>query len=309
MTIDTPAPGASPSRSAPPSRPAPPGPGLPWHDPARWARSLRRLWLRHSPWWLAWQALLTLATAWLLWTFVTRALGWALTAARWEAVTQNLRLFAVGGYPAGPLGGLALAAVLSVGAIALAFPFGVLLALGRRSRLPLVKGIAVAYIELMRGAPLVTILYMVALLVPLAMPGALRPNDVVRAILGLGLFTAAYIAEDVRGGLAAIGAGQYEAARALGLGTARTYRHVILPQALKVAVPALAGELISLFKNTALVIFLGLRELLGVARAVANQPEFLGTYRETYAFVALVFFVISYFFSRASRRLEGKRGA
>lgn len=293
-----------------PARPAGPPPGvtgLARLAPARLARSLHRLWVRHGPWWLAWQAALTLVTVWLVGTFLIRALSWIFFDARWGAVTGNLRLFAVGSFPNGPLGGLALAFVLAAGAIALAFPFGVLLALGRRSGLPLVKGIAVGYIELMRGAPLVTVLYMVSILVPLAMPGALQPSDIMRAIAGLALFTAAYIAEDVRGGLAAIGTGQYEAARALGLGPVRMLRHVILPQALRVAVPALAGEFISLFKNTALVIFLGLRELLGIARAVANQPEFLGTYRETYAFVALVFFVISYIFSRASRRLEEKR--
>lgn len=212
--------------------------------------------------------------------------------------------------PAELWGGLLLTLSLATAAIALSFPLSLLLALGRRSRLPLVKGLSVAYIELIRGVPLVTVLYMVALLVPLVMPEGLRPGDLVRAVAGLSLFTAAYLAEDIRGGLAAVGGGQYEAARALGLGPVSLYGRVVLPQALRVAIPAIVGQFISLFKDTSLVVILGLRELLGTARAVSNQPEFLGTFRETLVFIAVIYFAYSFAMSRSSRRLEaGLRGA
>lgn len=201
-------------------------------------------------------------------------------------------------------GGLLLTATLTLAALVLAFPLGVILAIGRRDGLPLVRWLCVAVIEGVRGVPLVTVLYMASLLVPLVLPDGIRPGDVWRAIAGLAVFTAAYVAEDVRGGLAAVGAGQYEAARALGLGPVGTYRRVVLPQALRAVVPAMVGQLISLFKNTALAIILGLRELLGIARAVSNQPEFIGTFRETLVFIAAVFFVISYAMSRSSRRIE-----
>jgi len=292
---------------APSITPVPP-PRAGTADSRNLPRTLRRLWRRHGPVWLLGQALLTLGVAWLLWALAAPALGWAVHAARWQAVTGNLRLFTIGAYPNGPLGGLVLTAVLTLASVALAFPLGVVLALGRRSRLPLVKGGCVSYIELVRGAPLVTVLYMVALLVPLMVPGAARPGDLARAVCGLAAFTAAYIAEDVRGGLAAIGGGQFEAARALGLRSVTMLRLVILPQALRVVAPALVGQLISLFKNTALVsVVSALRELVGIARAVPNQPAYLGAYRETYVFVSVIFLALSYVFSRASRRLEKQR--
>ncbi len=231
---------------------------------------------------------------------VARA-GWLLALL---AAGAALRGAGSGVAPPDQWGGLLLTLTLTVAALALAFPLGVVLALGRRGGLPLVRWLCIAVIEAVRGVPLVTVLYMASLLVPLVLPDGVRPGDVWRAIAGLAVFTAAYVAEDVRGGLAAVGAGQYEAARALGLGTLATYRRVILPQALRAVVPAMVGQFISLFKNTALAIILGLRELLGIARAVANQPEFIGTFRETLVFIAAVFFVISYAMSRSGRRLE-----
>jgi len=274
----------------------------------RLGRDLRRQVVLHGPWWAAWQLGLTLATVWVLWRLGARALDWALHAARWGAVRENLRLFLVGAYPSGDAGGLLLTLGLTAGALALAFPLGVALALGRRSRLPLVKGLSVGFIELIRGVPLVTLLYMVALLVPLMLPDGARPGNAMRAIAGLAVFTAAYLAEDMRGGLAAVGAGQFEAARALGLGGYHTYRLIVLPQALRAVIPALVGQFISLFKNTALVVvILPLRELLGVARAVANQPAHLGTYRETLLFVSIIYFALSYGLSRYSARLEASQ--
>lgn len=205
-------------------------------------------------------------------------------------------------------GGLLLTLVLAAASIGLSFPIGVLLALGRRSRLPLVRLVCVAFIELIRGVPLVTLLYMASVLLPLVLPDGLRPVDVVRAMAGLTAFAAAYVAEDVRGGLASVGNGQFEAAKALGLGSASTYRHIVLPQALRAVIPAVVGQFISLFKDTSLAIVIGLRELVGIARTVPNQPEFIGSYRETLVFIALIYFVFSLAMSNASRGLESRLG-
>lgn len=205
-------------------------------------------------------------------------------------------------------GGLLLTLTLAVLSIAIAFPLGVIFALGRRSPLPLVRGVSVGFIEIMRGMPLITILFMASLIVPLVLPDALNPDKLFRAVAGLALFAAAYVAEDVRGGLNAIPAGQYEAARALGLRSSGTYRLVILPQALRTVVPSLVGQFISLVKDTALVLIIPLVELVGVADQVINQPEFLGLFRESYAFIALIFFVICWSLARASRKLELDRG-
>jgi His/Glu/Gln/Arg/opine family amino acid ABC transporter permease subunit len=218
---------------------------------------------------------------------------------------------AAGGPPLPPVpsrvwGGLLLTLVLAVVSIALSFPLGVLLALGRRSSLPLVRVVSVGYIELIRGVPLVTVLYSAALMLPLLMPAGMRPAEVVRAIAGLSFFSAAYVAEDVRGGLAAVGAGQYDAARALGLGTASTYRLVVLPQALRAVIPSLVGQFISLFKDTSLAYVIGLQELLRIALIVANQPAWLGRYREVLVYIAVLYFVFSYAMSRASRQVEAR---
>jgi general L-amino acid transport system permease protein len=205
-------------------------------------------------------------------------------------------------------GGLLLTLVLASISLALALPLGILLALGRRSGLPLVKVVSVLWIELVRGVPLVTVLFMASLMLPLVLPQDVRPEILVRAIAGFTVFMAAYIAEDVRGGLAALDQGQFEAAKAVGLGTIATYRLVILPQALRVVIPALVGQFISLFKDTSLVYIIGLRELTGIALAVVNQPEWLGLFREALLFVAAVYFLFSFVMSRTSRRLEDQLG-
>jgi general L-amino acid transport system permease protein len=201
-------------------------------------------------------------------------------------------------------GGLLLTLTLAVVAIALSFPLGVLLALGRRSSLPLVKVLSVTYIEIVRAVPLVTVLFMASVMLPLVLPADIRPSSVIRALAGLTLFSAAYVAEDVRGGLASVGRGQYEASTALGLGTLSTYRFIVLPQAIRTVIPAIVGQFISLFKDTSLVIILGLRELLGIAQAVVNQPEFLGLYREVLIFIAVIYFIFSTVMSRTSRQIE-----
>ncbi len=205
-------------------------------------------------------------------------------------------------------GGLLLTFMLSVVSIVVSFPLGVLLALGRRSKLPAVKIFSILYIELVRGVPLVTILYMTQIMLPLFLPTGLRIDNVSRAIAGMTLFTAAYMAENVRGGLQAIPTGQIEAAHAVGLSDALTTLLIVLPQALRMVIPAIVGLFISLFKDTTLATIVALLELLGVGRSVLAQPEFLGLQMEVYIFVAAIFFVFSYAMSFASYRVEEALG-
>jgi general L-amino acid transport system permease protein len=205
-------------------------------------------------------------------------------------------------------GGLLLTLLLAVTSILLSFPFGVALALGRRSDLPVVRLLSTVYIEVIRAVPLVTILFMAALLFPLFMPQGVRIDNVLRAIGGLTIFSAAYVAENVRGGLQAIPTGQIEAAQAIGLRGWQTNLFVVLPQALRMTIPANVGLFISLLKDTTLVVIVALLELLGVGRAVLAQPEWLGTSFEVYTFVAAVFFVLCYALSQASYRLERELG-
>jgi len=200
-------------------------------------------------------------------------------------------------------GGLLLTLLLSVVGIVFSFPLGVLLALGRQSGLPAVRALSVTYIEVVRGVPLVTVLFMAQLMLPLFLPNV-TIDRVVRAMAGIVLFSAAYLAENVRGGLQAIPRGQYEAARALGLNTWKTMLLIILPQALKIVIPVLVGQFIALFKDTSLVVIVGLLELMGIAKAVLAQPDFLGLQAEVYLFVALVYAVFCYVMSDLSQRLE-----
>jgi general L-amino acid transport system permease protein len=205
-------------------------------------------------------------------------------------------------------GGLLLTILLSVVSIVLSFPVGVALAIGRRSSLPVVRLLATAFIEIVRAVPLITLLFMAALLFPLLLPEGLRVDNIIRAMGGLTLFSAAYVAENVRGGLQAIPAGQIEAAQAIGLRSWQTNLFIVLPQALRITIPANVGLFISLLKDTTLVAIVGLLELLGIGRAVLAQPEWLGASFEVYVFVGLVFFVLCYTLSQASYRLERELG-
>lgn len=206
--------------------------------------------------------------------------------------------------PSNLWGGLLLTFLLTVVGIVFSFPLGVLLALGRRSNLGVVRWFSVAYIEVVRGVPLITILFMAQLMLPLFLPTGLTVDRVVRAMVGITLFSAAYLAENVRGGLQAIPRGQYEAAYALGLSGLKTMGLIILPQALRLVIPILTGQFIALFKDTALVSIVGLLDLLGIAKTVLAQPEFLGLQREVYAFISLLYWVLSYGMSYVSQRLE-----
>jgi general L-amino acid transport system permease protein len=206
-------------------------------------------------------------------------------------------------------GGLLLTLVMSVASIALSFPLGVVLALGRQSQLPIIRWLSTAYIEIVRALPVIAILFIAQIMLPLFLPPEMRTIDrVLRAVAGLTLFIAAYQAENVRGGLQTISRGQYEAAFALGLNSFQTTYVIVLPQALRAIIPVLVGQFIMLFKDTSLVAIFGLVDLVGIARAIANNPKFIGTDRELYLFVALVFWVFCFVMSYASQHLERRLG-
>ncbi len=205
-------------------------------------------------------------------------------------------------------GGLLLTILLAAVGIIVSFPLGVLLALGRRSSMPAVRLVSTGYIELIRAVPLVTILFMADIMLPFFLPGEVRIERVTRAMGGIILFSAAYVAENVRGGLQAIPTGQLDAAHALGLSTIQTNRFIVLPQALRSVIPANVGLFISLLKDTTLVSIIGLAELLGIGQAILAQPESLGAHLEVFAFVGVIFFVLCYAMSQASYRLERQLG-
>lgn len=207
------------------------------------------------------------------------------------------------------LGGLLLTLLVASVSIVVSFPFGVLLALGRRSELPVIRWLSIAYIELVRGLPLITILFASQLLVPLALPPQMRTERVMRAIVGFTLFSAAYLAENVRGGLQAVPRGQSEAAKALGMNSVLATSLIVLPQALKAVIPTIVGQFISLFKDTSLLAIVGLSELLGMGQAVLANPQYLGRNGEVYLFIGLIYFICCYAMSSASRRLEKQLGA
>ena len=202
-------------------------------------------------------------------------------------------------------GGLLLTLLLSVVGIVFSFPLGVLLGLGRLSCLPVVRWLCVAYIELIRGVPFISVLFMAQLMLPLFLPG-ITIDRVVRAMAGVVIFSAAYLAENVRGGLQSIPRGQYEAARALGLNPWKMTLLIILPQALRAVIPILVGQFIALFKDTSLVVIVGLLDLMGIARTVLAQPDFLGLQAEVYTFVAFIYGIFCYLMSAFSQRLEAK---
>lgn len=207
------------------------------------------------------------------------------------------------------IGGLLLTLLLSIVGLLIAFPLGVALALGRTSTMPIFRVVSTTYIEVVRGVPLITILFFGALFLPLFLPSGIRIDSVIRALIAVSLFGAAYLAENVRGGLQSISKGQYEAAKAVGLNTVQMTLLIILPQALRAVIPALVGQAIAIFKDTSLVFIIGLTEILAVAqKVVPGQPSFVGSQRENLLFVAFVYWIFTFTFSRASQRLERKLG-
>ena len=203
-------------------------------------------------------------------------------------------------------GGVMLTIIVAIVGIVIALAFGVLLALGRRSDLPVVSGLCTAYIEFIRAVPLITILFMASVMLPLFLPEGVNFAKVMRAIIGTALFWSAYMAEAVRGGLQAVPRGQYEAAKAIGLGYWRSMGLVVLPQALKYSIPGIVNTIISLVKDTTLLLLIGIFELLGMVQAAASDPQWLGNFVEGYVVVALVFFAFCFGLSRYSQQLEKK---
>ena len=227
------------------------------------------------------------------------------------AVPIALYLYVVTAVGFDEWGGFMLNLFLAVCSIILCYPVGVLLALGRRSTLPLVRVVSTAFIELIRGAPLFVLLLFANVALGFFVPDSLSPSTSTRAIVVFTLFTAAYMAEIVRGGLQSVPKGQFEAAKALGLSPARQTFLIVLPQAIRNVIPAQIGQLISLFKDTALAgVAMGLFELLQVSTAIPQQEAFRGQglIGETIAFAAMLFWAVSYTMSRESQRFEQRLG-
>jgi general L-amino acid transport system permease protein len=199
-------------------------------------------------------------------------------------------------------GGLFLTLFAAAISTVLAFPLGLLLALGRRSPLPVIRWVSTVYIELVRGLPLIGILFMAQVMLPLVVP--FRFDRLLRAILGLTFFNAAYLAENIRSGLQTLPPGQAEAARSLGLNPVQTLRFIVLPQALRLVIPAIVGQFISLFKDTSLLALFALFELTGIARSILSQPQFIGRNGEVYIFIGLIYWAFCFGLSQFSKRLE-----
>jgi len=205
-------------------------------------------------------------------------------------------------------GGLFLTLVISLTGIVASLPIGILLALGRRSDMPIVKALCVGFIEFWRGVPLITVLFMSSVMFPLFLPEGMNFDKLIRALVGVMLFSAAYMAEVVRGGLQAIPRGQYEAADALGFNTLQKMRFIILPQALRIVIPPIVGQFIGAYKSSSLVSIVGLFDLLGIQKAILANSQWQGLRVELYVFLAAIYFVGSFGMSSYSRRLETRLG-
>ncbi len=206
-------------------------------------------------------------------------------------------------------GGLLITLLLAAGGIIFSIPIAIFLALGRRSTLPVVKGFCVVFIETIRGVPLITILFMFSVMIQLFLPEESRIDRLVRALIGMTIFSAAYTAENIRGGLQAVALGQIEAAKAVGMKNWQVTALIVLPQAIRAVIPAIVGQFIALFKDTTLVLILGINELLGIGRAVINSdPEFIQLQAEVYIFIAVLYWILSSIMSYSSRQLEAALG-
>ena len=206
----------------------------------------------------------------------------------------------------GAWGGLSLTFIVSAFALILCFPIGTILALGRRSKLPAIRYSSIGFIELWRGVPLITVLFMSAVMFPMFLPDGTYVDKLIRVLIAITLFEAAYMAEVVRGGLQALPKGQYEAAKSLGMGYWRMHFLIILPQALKLVIPGIANTFLALVKDTPLIFVVGLLELAGMVNLAKTNPKWLGMAMEGYVFAGLVFWVICYVMSRYSQNLEKK---
>ncbi|WP_414475950.1 amino acid ABC transporter permease [Microvirga sp. M2] len=253
----------------------------------------------------------TLLIVGLAWLMVPRIPG-KTYAGFFMAVVLPLTTYVLlrGGFTGLPLvpsdqwGGLLLTLILAVSGITFSLPVGVLFALGRRSRLPLIRWFCIGFIELCRGVPFVTVLFMAIVMLPFFLPLGMKPDPLALAVIGIIFYEAAYMAEVVRGGLQALPKGQYEAAMALGFGYWRTMLHIILPQAVRKVVPGVVNTTISLLKNTTLVMVVGLFDLLNIVSAGVSDPLWAGSQAEGYFIVGLVFWLMSFGLSCYSRAIE-----
>ncbi|WP_395714559.1 amino acid ABC transporter permease [Reyranella sp.] len=201
-------------------------------------------------------------------------------------------------------GGLMLTLFLAIYAGLIAIPLGILLALGRQSRLPVIRFASIVFIEFWRGVPIIAVIFLASLLLPLIMPSGVNVDRLARAVIGLAFVIAAYMAEAVRGGLQALPEGQVEAAQALGLGYWRITRLIVLPQALRIALPAMTNEFIALFKNTTLVLIVSIFDLLGIAQAALADPAWVGMNMEAYVFAGAIYWFTCFGLSQWSRSRE-----
>ncbi|MDJ1157031.1 amino acid ABC transporter permease [Chelatococcus sp. SYSU_G07232] len=208
-------------------------------------------------------------------------------------------------------GGILVTLLVSLVGIVFSLPFGILLALGRRSKLPVVRLVSVIFIEIVRGVPLITVLFMANTMLPLFLPGNMSPDRLLRPLVGVALFASAYMAEVVRGGLQAIPKGQYEGAMSLGLGYWQMMRLIILPQALRIVIPGIVNTFIGLFKDTTLVSIVGIFDLLKTVEATLVDPTWATpvTRATGYAFAAIFYFICCYGMSRYSLAVERRLAA
>ncbi|MBZ9798444.1 amino acid ABC transporter permease [Mesorhizobium sp. ES1-4] len=238
-----------------------------------------------------------------------RLWGWAL-AAIWLTGLAVVFLLMAGGIFGLPYvddtrwGGLPLTLIISVVGMVLGFPIAVALALGRRSELPVVRALCIGFIELVRGVPLISVLFMASVMIPLFLPRDVTIDKLLRAEVGYALFFSAYLAEAIRGGLQAIPRGQYEAADSLGLTYWQKTSKIILPQALKLVIAPMVNNFIGQFKDTSLVIIIGIFDLMMTAKTALSDPAWLGFYKEAYLFIAVIYFGFCFFMSRYSLWLE-----
>ena len=206
----------------------------------------------------------------------------------------------------GAWGGLSLTFIVSFFCLIFCFPIGMILALGRRSSLPTIRYSSIGFIEFWRGVPLITVLFMSSVMFPMFLPDGFFMDKLVRVIIAISLFEAAYVAEVIRGGLQALPRGQYDAAKSLGMGYWKMHIFVILPQALKLVIPGIANTFLALVKDTPLIFVVGLLEIVGMLNLAKTNPEWLGFAMEGYVFASIVFFIICYAMSKYSYNLEQK---
>jgi general L-amino acid transport system permease protein len=214
--------------------------------------------------------------------------------------------FGLSGVETSRWGGLFLTLVIAGVGIVTSLPLGIILALGRRSAMPVVRAVSIVFIEVMRGMPLITVLFMASVMLPLFLPEGVNFNKLLRALVGVALFSAAYMAEVVRGGLQAIPKGQYEAAQAVGLSYWKMMGLIVLPQALRIVIPGIVNTLIGLFKDTTLVLIIGLFDLLGMVQAALTDASWIGFATEGYVFAALGYWIFCFGMSRYSMHVERK---